>query len=137
MERHFLDDHVGPGKGQFAPEPWYNPYGDCIVYQIADEEVIADRIDQVLTIYLSAVDRRPIGFQIKGVLAIIEKFGWEGLLIDHLAEEGELEYVSVTAILLAAYESGPGTIHRRRAYAAALSNQPLAPRIQRRELVPA
>ena len=80
MEKHFLADKM-EGASEFRAEPWYNPYGDCIVYQMADEAVVADRVDELLTVYKSAVDDRPIGYQIKGVAAIIGKFGLDGLVV--------------------------------------------------------
>ena len=80
MEEHFLA-HMMEGKPSFKAEPWYNPYGDCVVYKMANEAAVADRIDELLTIYRSVEDDRAIGFQIKGVLAIIKKFGYSGLRI--------------------------------------------------------
>ena len=70
MDQHFLADHVEGSPG-FKPEIWYNPYGDCIEYCLVNEATVADRIDGVITIYRSAVDKRPIGFQIKGVRALM------------------------------------------------------------------
>lgn len=58
----------------FKVEPWYNPYGQCIVCQIADEAVVADRVDGTLTLYRSAIDNRVIGYQIEGVWDILKKF---------------------------------------------------------------
>ena len=108
MEEHFLA-HLMVGEPTFRAEPWYNPHGDCLVYKIADEAAVADRIDEVLTIYRSAIDNRPIGFQIKGVCAIIRKFGFDGLAVASEADAGQVESVSITAILLAAYEERPST----------------------------
>ena len=71
-EEHFLAASM-QGEPTFRAEPWYNPYGDCLVYKMANEAAIADRIDELLTVYRSAEDNRPIGFQIKGVLATIRK----------------------------------------------------------------
>ena len=116
MEKHFLNDFVS-GSSKFRSEPWYNSDGDCIIYQTADEAVVADRIDEFLTVYRSAQDNRPIGFQIKGVQAIINKFGLEALAVS-VEDTGErITKISVTAILLAAYEQGAGTLRRRQAYA--------------------
>ena len=71
-EEHFLAASM-QGEPTFRAEPWYNPYGDCLVYKMANEAAIADRIDELLTVYRSAEDNRPIGFQIKGVLATTRK----------------------------------------------------------------
>ena len=121
MEKHFLGDFIhelekNPKEG-FRSEPWYNPYGDCITYQTVNEAVIADRIDEILTIYRSAVDNRSIGFQIKGVIALIRKFGWDGLEVSTEVHKERIKRVSVKALLLAAYENGPMTLGRRQAYA--------------------
>lgn len=121
MEKHFLESMMEGEEGpRFRAEPWYNPHGDCIVYQMADEAVVAERVDEVLTIYRSAVDGRPIGFQIKGVGAMVRRFGLDGLAFESESDAEGVRSVSVVALLLAAYEEGPRTLGRRRAYAAAM-----------------
>ena len=134
MEEHFLKDVV-EGQPEFKAEPWYNPHGDCVVFQMANEAIVADRTDEILTIYRSAVDRRPIGYQIKGVQALIRKFGWDGLLLESESTGEQLQSISVIALLLAAYEGGPKTLGRRRAYATAM--MPSEAGIPASELVPA
>jgi hypothetical protein len=119
MEKHFLADMMN-GTPEFRPEPWYNRHGDCIVYQMADEAVVADRVDKLLTVYNSALDNRPIGFQIKGVVAIIRKFGLDGLVVKSEADAQGVKSISIMALLLAAYEEGPQTLSRRRAYVTAM-----------------
>ena len=136
MEKHFLEDRM-EGSPQFNPEPWYNPEGDCIICQMADEAVVAERVDELLTIYRSAVDNRPIGFQIKGVQAIIRKFGWDGLAFASETDADGVKSVSVAALLLAAYEVGPKTLGRRRAYADAMQSSPPRNSFPADELVPA
>lgn len=119
MEKHFLADRM-EGEPAFKAEPWYNPYGDCVVYKVADEAIVADRADELLTIYRSADDNRAIGFQIKGVAAIIRKFGFDGLAISSKANSQGVRSISVAMMLLAAYEEGPQTMGRRKAYAVAM-----------------
>jgi hypothetical protein len=119
MEKHFLADMMS-GESAFKAEPWYNPYGDCVVYKIADEATVAERVDGLLTIYRSADDDRPIGFQIKGVRAIINRFGLEGLAFTSEIDAKSVKSVSIALLLLAAYEEGPYTLGRRMAYAAAM-----------------
>jgi hypothetical protein len=119
METHFLDGIMPPGGPEFRPEPWYNPDGDCIVHKTVNEAVVADRIDDLLTLYRSANDRRRvIGYQIKGVLALIHKFGWDGIAIECAADHktGEVRLISVAALLLVAFGEGPNTVNRRSAY---------------------
>ena len=73
MERHFLNDRVLGQARAAAPEPWYNPDGDSITFQIEDDEVVAQPVDAVLTIYNSASSGKPIGYQLNGVAAIIKR----------------------------------------------------------------
>jgi hypothetical protein len=54
-ERHFLADTIG-SEPTFSAEPWYNQHGDCLVYKMANEASVADRIDELLPIYRSAED---------------------------------------------------------------------------------
>ncbi len=119
MDKHFLADMMS-GEPGFRAEPWYNPPGDCIIYLMANEATVAQRIDELLTVYNSALDDRPIGFQIKGVTAITRKLGIDGLVIRSEADTGGVKSISITALLLAAYEEGPRTLRRRKAYAAAV-----------------
>jgi len=119
MEKHFLDEQM-EGTPTFQSEPWYNRFGDCVIFQIADEAFVAERIDELLSVYHSVNDGRTIGFQIKGVLAIIKKFGLDGLSIKSETDANELKSISIAALLLAAYEEGPRTLGRRRAYASVM-----------------
>ena len=123
MEEHFLKDFVvNMTREAELPRPWYNPDGDCIIYQIADEAIVADRIDEMLTIYRSAIDDRPVGYQIKGVAAVARKFGWDGMSVESVEDGESIMAVSVSALLLAAYEGGPKTISRRKGYARAFES---------------
>lgn len=117
MEEHFLNEIA---SGLCRPEtvsrkPWYNPHGDCIVYQTVDEAVVADRIDEFLTIYRSASDGRAVGFQIKEVMALIRIFGYDTLRVQARLEGDKL--ISLRALWLAAYEQSASSIQRRIAYA--------------------
>jgi hypothetical protein len=123
MEKHFLDEVMaGEGKPEFRAEPWYNPHGDCIIFQVADEAFVAQRVDEVLTTYKALSDGRVIGFQIKGVQAILKRFGLDGLRGASEAESGAVKSISIAALLLAAYEEGPSTLARRRAYASVIES---------------
>lgn len=136
MEKHFLADMM-EGEPTFRAEPWYNPDGDCIIYKMADEAVVAERVDELLTVYNSAVDDRPIGFQIKGVHAIVSKFGLDGLAVASEANADGVKSISIALLLLAAYEEGPRTLGRRRAYAAAIQCPAEKGTIRANELQPA
>ena len=64
MEKHFLDEIVedlkerpkDESKESFS-QPWYNAHGDCIMYKTAREAEVAERVDDLLTIYHSATER--------------------------------------------------------------------------------
>jgi len=129
MEEHFLKDFV-VGLSRRQSEPWYNPEGDCIIYQMCDEGMVAARIDEVLTVYNSAVTGKTIGFQIKGVAALAKMFGCEGILVECKEGDGEVLQIRLMALLLAAYEKGPKTIGRRSAYAGAIESSALNPRMR-------
>jgi len=135
MEEHFLKDFVTGARGG-STGPWYNPDGDCIIYQTNAEEMVADRVDEVLTIYRSVITGKAIGCQIKGVTAIIQHFRWDGIMFQCKAENRELKEVSLYALLLAAYEKGPKTIGRRMAYADAFQSCAPHPSIPAEELEP-
>jgi len=121
MEKHFLADMMAAyGEPGFKAEPFYFPCGDYIDYTMVSEAPVAHYVDEWLTIYDSAVDGRPIGFQIKHVRTIIEKFGLAGQGIALKANGQSVKDISISALLLAAYEQGPLTSDRRNAYAIAM-----------------
>ncbi len=130
MEEHFLKDFVDglEMSETFLAEPWYNKYGDCVIYQTVDEAVVADRVDDLLTIYRSEIDNRAIGFQLKDVLALAKKSGADAVQVETSTEEGadgnvkRIE-IELTYLLLAAYEELPATTNRREAYAKVLSEK--------------
>jgi hypothetical protein len=129
MEEHFLKNFVS-GLHRSSPEPWYNPEGDCIVYQMCDEAIIAQRVDEVLTVYNSVSTGKTIGFQIKGVMALAKRFGWRSVSVE-CKEVGEaVTEISLTAVLLAAYDTGPKTIGRRTAYVAAIESSAPSPKMR-------
>jgi len=106
METQFLEQFDLPNP-TFRPEPWYNVYGDCIVYLAANEASIADRVDSALTLYRSAEDRRVIGFQLKDVHALMESVGADGVVVGSESEDDEI--VSVFLLLLTAAKKSETT----------------------------
>lgn len=122
MEKHFLAELVSDEKREHA-RPWYNAAGDCVIYQLdEDTEIVADRIDELLTIYRALNTRKAIGFQIKGVHALAKKFGWHAIAIKAAGAVDEIKNISMAALVLSAYENGPLTISRRQGYAEAVSS---------------
>ena len=103
------------------PEPWYNKHGDCIIYKTTNEAVVSNRIDEVLTLYESFETKTPVGFKIKGIRGIVNKFGYDGFMVQSKQEGPVVKSISVIALVLAAYETGPLNIRRRQAYAEVLS----------------
>jgi len=101
MEKHFLDDLV-EGEPGFKPGAWYNRFGDCIEFCLANEGIVAERIDEVITIYRSAVDKRAIGFQIKGVQAILKGLDASYMRIDYANSGDAIRHVKVGVALTAA-----------------------------------
>ncbi len=124
MEKHFLSDYV-EGEQGFRAEPWYNPFGDCIIYQTKNEAIVGDRIDHILTLYRSAIDNEVIGYQIKDVRAILSRLGANALAVtsEINGESDSVKSISVVALLLAAYEEAPHSIRRRTGYAHAFTRQ--------------
>ncbi len=119
-KKHFLEDFVS-GPSGITPEPWFNPPGDCIIYQTSDEPFVADRIDELLTLYRSIENNAVIGYQIKGVRAILNIFDFDSLTVACNQDGKEISFV---AVLLAAYEKGPKTIGRRKSYTDAFESVP-------------
>lgn len=67
-----------PAKG-FQSVPVYFPAGDFLTYYLADEPHVAERLDDVVTIYLSQSARELVGFKVKGVQHILKKAGAFGI----------------------------------------------------------
>jgi hypothetical protein len=121
MSDHFLAKLVTGETQSFSSAISYNRPGDCLQLITSDEAVIANRVDDILTIYESAIDGRPIGFKIKSVATLIKKFGLDALAVACKIEGDRVKSISLFALLLAAYEEGPQTIRRRSDYACAMA----------------
>lgn len=107
MAKHFLDDCV-EGEQAFRQEVWYNPHGDCFEFCASDEAVVADRIDEVITIYRSAEDNRPIGFQIKGVAALLGALDASYVRVEARGAGEVVKHVGVQIIVMAALRRSLG-----------------------------
>lgn len=135
MEDHFLKEFVVGLPRESSPEPWYNRDGDCIIYQMRDEAIVADRVDEVLTVYNSVETGKAIGFQIKGIAALARALGWKSVAVECKEGGDEVVEISLMALLLAAYEKGPKTIGRRSAYVDAFESSALSPRMRSDDLM--
>jgi hypothetical protein len=127
-EPHFLDDYVEELKasGKIPSEEkagtvWYNPYGDCFMFLSVNEGVISDRIDEYLTIYRSAIDSRAIGFQLKGINALLEEFDIDIARVRAEIERDEVKTVTLSLILLKSYGRFAPTQRRVMGYAEAVT----------------
>lgn len=123
MATRFMNELLAGLEGEptFQARPWYNRYGDCVVFHASDAPEYADRIDGILTLYRSIEDDSVIGFQIKGVQAIIELSGSDGMTIQARTDEGKVQKVAVSLLLVVAAFQGGKEASRRRAYAEATS----------------
>ncbi|MBI3119898.1 MAG: hypothetical protein HYZ00_14500, partial [Candidatus Hydrogenedentes bacterium] len=104
-------------------EPWYNPYGDCIHFQAEECAYFGERIDEFLTIFRHHEDRRPIGFRIKGVRALLDKLPIEGIKVDAEVAEKTLKRVSLSLLLLIAYKQSSQNSARTLGYAEAIKTR--------------
>lgn len=100
MAESFLEDRVH-GEPGFTAEAWYNPYGDCVEYHTVNEEVYADRIDSLVTLHRSMLTSRVIGFQIKGIKAILREHDF--MIVG--TKERVDGTISVLAIVMAALQT--------------------------------
>lgn len=126
MEKHPLDDFIKEaeptakkGSHKERLEIWYNAQGDCIQFKMKQEAVVADRIDDYLTIYRSAISNEAIGFKLKDVQALIKRYGSDGMEIEALHSKEAL--ISVTALLLYAFRDSALTFNRVEGYKEALN----------------
>lgn len=120
MEKGFLNDWIkeagitGP-IGSHKNTVWYNKEGDCLQFQAEQVAVIGDRIDEFLTVYLSAENNDIIGFQLKDVKELIKKYGLAGLAVDASVARDKIS-ISVFTLLLRAFGLTSKTIKEEKAY---------------------
>jgi len=102
------------GDPQFSAEPWYNPSGDSIHYHLTPEEFFGDRVDDKLTLYRSRETNEVVGCQIKGISAILKKFGDFHLSVHHDDGLALAQFVVVSHVT--AENSRYGQEERRQLY---------------------
>lgn len=95
-----LDDEVE----EFEKNCFYNETGDCIECYLADVAIVEDRIDEVLTLFRSYEDGRPIGFQIKGVKELVELLEADGMGVQFKTENRGEKGIKLRDIAIAALE---------------------------------
>lgn len=76
-----LSDYLkdNPGRG-FRSAPQYFPTGDFLTYFLKDVPHYAERLDEVLTVYLDAATKELVGLKVKGVRHILKAAGELGLV---------------------------------------------------------
>jgi hypothetical protein len=72
----YLRQH--PPKG-FRSSPVYFPTGDYLTYYLQDVPHVAERLDDVITLYLGRDARELVGFKVKGVRHILRTAGAFGI----------------------------------------------------------
>ena len=113
-----IDKNAKLGSHKDKNQIWYNASGDCIQFQTVHDAIVAERIDEYLTIYRSAVNNQPIGFQLKDVKALINKYRFEGIVVKASVSEDAL--VSATSLLVRILTDSVPSIGRRDGYTEAI-----------------
>jgi hypothetical protein len=71
-----LNEYLKTHKCQgFSPVPHYFPYGDYLTYYFRDDRAYEQRVDDLLTVYLSMATNELVGCKIKGVAHILRTAG--------------------------------------------------------------
>jgi hypothetical protein len=71
--RDLRPEDLRSGK-EFIPGPLYNEWGDCLQILLCPDPIRRERIDGLLTIYLSRLTSEIVGFQIKGIKNLVKKY---------------------------------------------------------------
>ena len=61
--------------------PHYFPTGDYVTYYAKDERCYAERVDDLLTVFLSNETRELVGCKIKGVKRLLDAMGMFGVVV--------------------------------------------------------
>jgi hypothetical protein len=77
--KEYLQIHKG---GNFNPVPHYFASGDYVTYYFRNERCYAQRVDDLLTVYLSLDNHELVGCKIKGVKHILKTAGTFGVQVD-------------------------------------------------------
>ncbi len=65
----------------FKARPIYSPDGDFITIYLSDEDSYAERVDELLTVYLSVETNSLVGCKIKGVRRLLKTLGDFGVIV--------------------------------------------------------
>ena len=75
----YLDGREATG---FEPRPFYSPDGDFLTFYFREDDHYAERVDELLTVYLSMDTQELVGCKVKGVRRILDTLGKLGVLVD-------------------------------------------------------
>ena len=89
----------------FEPGAFYIEDADSILFFVEDSDYFAERVDELLTLYLKMDDESLIGIEVKGVKHLLTKFYDQG-------RDGEVEFRKI----LMAYRRHPGSRPERVPY---------------------
>ena len=101
---------------------WYNEDGDCVQFQSDQVAIIRQRIDEYLTVYRSAESNEIIGFQLKDIKALINKYECDIFAVKAAVKNKVL--ISITTLLLKAFSKQSPTINRLQGYDNAIKSVP-------------
>ena len=76
--KQYLAEH--PCKG-FRPVPHYFPAGDYVTFYAKPERCFAERVDDLLTVFLSDETGEMVGCKIKGVKHLLATLGGFGFVV--------------------------------------------------------
>lgn len=96
--REYLEAHRPRG---FTSEPQYFGDGDFVTYFVKNDLHYAQRIDSLLTVYLSEETDELVGCKIKGVRRIVGEIGDFGVLVRDQVNRITLGLLVLTAATLA------------------------------------
>ena len=109
------------GSEQDNPTIWYNEEGDCLQFKTMHVATIGKRIDEYLTLYLSAEDNKPIGFQLKDIHALYNKHDADLMAVHaDYTSKGRI-LISMSMLMLKAFKKKEESINRLTGYSEAFS----------------
>lgn len=121
MESMSIDELMGriarEESGPTRPGCFYSKDGDCVFCHIEDVPYFAERVDELLTVYLAEDDRRLVGAQIKGVSRLPE----HDALGVNLRRQGSVQVVELLLLTFSRLEprapsEDTGVVRRKAKY---------------------
>ncbi len=104
------------GSGKDTAKIWYNSVGDCIQFKTDHVPSMRKRIDEYLTLYLTLEDQKPIGFQLKDVHALINKYEIDLFAVQAEYTPADKKLISITTLILKAFSKMPANPNRISGY---------------------